>query len=83
MTSNRATTEQLQELHTSLVLIFKAWLEAEPDVFKLKPYHLNVLRQFLKDNGVVKDLPRAVDVKNTLEALGDLTIPFLEPANQV
>lgn len=82
-TSNRATQQQLQELHTQMVQIFVAWLEAEPDKLKLRPAHLEIMRKFLADNGIKKDLPKALDQKTTLEELGSLSIPFLPIISQV
>lgn len=72
----RATREDLQYLHTMMVHIFLGWMKT-PE--KLKPFHLNVLRQFLKDNNVAKNLTQGRDIKAALEDLKDTEIPFLPP----
>lgn len=70
----RATREDLQYLHTMMVHIFMGWMKM-PE--KLKPYHLSVLRQFLKDNNVAKNLTQGRDIKAALEDLKDTDIPFI------
>lgn len=80
-TTKRATRADLEELHKLLTDQFLEWMR-QPEKYKVKPFHLAVVRQFLKDNGITKNLAQAKDVKKSLEELGDLEVPFDLPQLQ-
>lgn len=72
--SNKATREDLHELHRMLALQFFEMMKT-PETLNASAF--NVIRQFLKDNGITKDLVRAGDIKRSLESLVDAEVPFL------
>ena len=76
----RATREELQELHYRLTKLFLTALR-NPSKYDLSANFLNVVRQFLRDNSIVKDLAFAKDIKDGLKALGDADLPFLPTLN--
>jgi hypothetical protein len=77
----KATIEDLQELHSLMVALFLEWMR-DPDKYKVKPFHLAVVRQFLKDNGVSKNLGQSKDIKDSLGELAGFDIPFLPEYDQ-
>lgn len=79
-TPQRATREDLQELHYRLTKLFLTALR-NPSKYDLSANFLNVVRQFLRDNSIVKDLAFAKDIKDGLKALGDADLPFLPTLN--
>lgn len=79
--AKRTTRAELEELHKLLTDHFLDWMR-QPEKYNLKPFHLAVIRQFLKDNGITKNLTQARDVKKSLEELGDLEVPFDLPQLQ-
>lgn len=78
--TKRATREELQELHYHLTQLFLKALRS-PEKFDLNSNFLNVVRQFLRDNSIVKDLAFAKDIKASLIALEDAEVPFLPTLN--
>ncbi len=72
----RATREDLQELHTCLTDVFLQWMRGA-DRNQMKAFQLEVLRKFLRDNGVAKNLATAKDIQSSLADLRSLDIPFL------
>jgi len=71
----RATREDLQVIHDQLVAIFQMWMN-DPVGHKVKPYHLEVVRKFLADNGVRKNLSKTQDINESLGELAGFDIPF-------
>ena len=76
----RATREELQELHYRLTQIFLIAFR-NPDKHDLNANFLNVARQFLRDNSIVKDMAMAKDIKDGLAVLADTDVPFLPTLN--
>lgn len=72
----RASREELQELHTLLTDVFLQWMRGA-DRHQMKAFQLEVLRKFLRDNGVAKNLTSATDIQSSLADLGSLDVPFL------
>lgn len=72
--TNKASREDLHELHHLLTLHFTEMMKTPEN---LNASAFNVIRQFLKDNGIRKDVVRAEDIKSSLEALVDAEVPFL------
>lgn len=72
--------EDLYALHAALAASFSALL-SQPDQSKVRASHLNVLRLFLRDNKVGKDLGQSRAIKASLEDLVDADIPFLPVFN--
>ena len=76
----RATREELQELHYRLTQIFLTAFR-NPDKHDLNANFLNVARQFLRDNSIIKDMAIAKDIKDGIGLLADAEIPFLPTLN--
>lgn len=76
MTSARATRPQLEELHGLLANIFTDWLKA-PEKHGVTASHMGVIRAFLRDNGVTKNLGQTKDIQASLEELAGMSVPFL------
>ena len=74
--TRRATREDLKELHGLLCESIFAYMRGVPPG-KHKPAMLELIRQFLRDNGITKNLQSAQDVSESLEELTDLSIPFV------
>ena len=70
------TREQLQELHGILVESLLTYMKDTPPQ-KRRSAVLDIIRAFLKDNGITKNLNSAKDVATSLEELSSLSIPFL------
>ena len=70
------TREQLQELHGILVESLLTYMKDTPPQ-KRRAAVLDIIRAFLKDNGITKNLNSAKDVATSLEELSSLSIPFL------
>lgn len=71
--STRATLEQLEALHGQLTRVFSKYLKSGDYSAPM----LNVIRCFLLNNGVMKDLTQVQQVKASLGDLTDLSVPFL------
>lgn len=70
-----APREQLQELHRLLCGIFLDYLRTTPPE-RRRASMLEVIRSFLRDNGIQKDMTLQEDVQTSLESLADMDIPF-------
>ena len=79
--SGIASRESLQTLHRLLCEYFTGYLANTPPS-KIRASMLEVIRGFLKDNNVRKDLTSARDVKASLDELAGLSIPFLPDFKQ-
>lgn len=70
-----APREQLQELHRLLAGTFLDYLTKTPQD-ECTASMLEVIRSFLRDNGITKDLTSYADVQSSLGSLTSLDIPF-------
>lgn len=77
---SRATVEQLQELHGLIADIMLTYLKETPSG-QHTAFMLNVIRSFLVDNGIKKDLVMGADVRLSLKELTDMDLPFLPDAS--
>lgn len=75
-TTTRATREDLQEIHGLLCMSFLDYLKNTPPA-KLRASMIEVIRSFLKDNHITKNLNSAKDVSQSLSELADMAVPFL------
>lgn len=74
--TGRTPREKLQELHGVLCDRFLDYAKNTPPG-KIRASMIEVIRGFLKDNGITKNLAQAKDVAASLEELSDIGIPFL------
>jgi hypothetical protein len=74
--SDRANREQLEELHGLLTQTLLAYMANTPPN-KRRASMLEVIRSFLKDNGIIKNLEACQDVAESLGELTSLDVPFL------
>lgn len=72
----KATREQLRELHFILTETLLLYMQTTAPA-KRRAGMLEVVRAFLKDNGITKNLDSSREVSKTLEALNDVAVPFL------
>lgn len=70
-----APRDQLQELHRLLCTTFLDYLQTTPPE-RRRASMLEVIRSFLRDNGIQKDLTLHEDVQTSLQSLSSLDIPF-------
>lgn len=70
-----APRDQLQKLHALLCETFLDYFQTTPPE-RRRASMLEVIRSFLKDNGIQKDLTLHRDVQTSLESLSSLDIPF-------
>ena len=75
----RASREDLFALHR-LVLDGCLTYMREVPVNEMTGYMLSVIRSFLRDNSIRTNLAQAKDIKDTLEDLDGLDLPFLLPS---
>lgn len=71
----RATREQLEDLHRQFAETLLAYLHDTPPE-KRRSAMLEVIRGFLKDNGITRGLRSVADMKQTLTELTELDLPF-------
>jgi hypothetical protein len=74
--SQRATREQLEELHGLLAKILLDYLKNTPPN-RLRANKLEIVRSFLLQNGVKKDMNSGREVKAALADLSETDLPFL------
>lgn len=70
-----ATREDLQEIHRLLTEAFFRYLQETPRENQ-RASMFEVIRSFLRDNGITKDLNLHKDVQTSLVSLASLDIPF-------
>lgn len=70
-----APQESLRELHRLLCTTFLDYLQTTPPE-RRRASMLEVIRSFLRDNGIQKDLTLHGDVQASLQSLSSLDIPF-------
>lgn len=75
-----ATREELQEIHRVLCETFMDYLTNTPPG-RIRASMLDVIRSFLKDNHISKNLSQAKDVTESLKDLSELSVPFLPDYN--
>ena len=73
--SHRASRKQLEELHSLLTGIFLKYLKGDDHAAPM----LNVIRSFLLNNGIVKDLTQVGAIRASMDDLKDISVPFLPP----
>lgn len=73
---SRVTREQLRDLHSILTETLLLYMTTTPPE-KRRAGMLEVIRAFLKDNGVTKNIESARDVSSTLESINDIELPFM------
>jgi hypothetical protein len=73
--SKPAPREDLQEIHGLLCASFLDYLRLVPPE-KRTASMLNVMRGFLRDNRIQKDLTLHTDVQRSLQTLSAMDIPF-------
>lgn len=78
--NKRASREELQELHWRLTQLFLKVLR-NPEKYDPNANLLNCIRQFLRDNSIVKDAAWGKDMKESLMTLADSDLPFLPTIN--
>lgn len=77
---SRATVEQLHDLHGRIADIMLTYLKETPPG-QHTAFMLNVIRSFLVDNGIKKDLVMGADIRLSLKELADMDLPFLPDAS--
>ncbi len=75
-TPTRASREELQQIHGLLCMSFLEYLQNTPPA-KLRASMIEVIRSFLKDNNITKNLTSAKDISQSLGELSDMAVPFL------
>jgi hypothetical protein len=70
-----ATAEALAEMHRWL-LANLLWMIRNTSRDRLRAWHLDTCRAFLRDNGYVGDMAMTADVARSLEYLKGLELPF-------
>lgn len=74
-----ATEDDLKELWHRLLQTFLRYMRETP-YQDLDPKYLNVIRAFLKDNGLDAEGSHQMDVEESLKRLSGMDLPFnLEP----
>lgn len=72
----RSSREELHEIHRLMSRNLLEYLQNTP-ADKIRASMIDVIRAFLKDNNITKNLSSAKDVSLSLNELSDMAVPFL------
>lgn len=75
-TAAKASREELHEIHRLMCRNLLDYLQNTPQD-KIRASMIDVIRAFLKDNNITKNLGAAKDVSQSLSELSDMAVPFL------